>query len=225
MHGINLVIFIIAVNFVGFIAFAVIMAKRVKNISEKKIDPHWQWLIDTLGIAVVGGEPMYPDKKLLAWIRKPMRMEGSYRNYSLKIYNYTVGSGKNSTTYSTARIFGENSKDLTFEFHREGMFSKLGKMFGMQDIETGDTKFDKMFVVKSSDPDFMQVALLPEIKEKFYNVWEQHKAHGTIRLKGDELCYDEVGTISNKQIRERFAATADLLADLRGTIEFYNRKN
>ena len=94
----------------------------------------------------------------------------------------------------------------------------------MQDIQSGDDKFDGMFIVKSSDQKFMQTALLPEIKELFYTVWEQHNARGTIRLTGEELHYDEVGSIRNEATRERFAAVADLLVFLRGTVEFYNSK-
>jgi hypothetical protein len=202
----------------------VVIYKRIQKINKKIINPHWQWLVDKLQLEIHGGEPVYPGKKWLSWMRTPLRLEGNYRNFSMKIYNYTVGSGKNSTTYSTARIIGPNPKNLTFEFHREGMFSKLGKLVGMEDIQSGDKEFDKKFIIKSSNPDFIKVVLLPQIKEKFCDIWNQHKAQGTIRLKDEELQYNEVGTIRNEATCERFAAIADLLVDLRGTIEFYNKK-
>ena len=66
--------------------------------------------------------------------------------------------------------------------------------------------------------------MLKQIKDGFYDVWEKHKANGTLILEGEELQYNEVGTIRNEKVRERFAAAADLLVDLRGTVEFNNSK-
>lgn len=225
MSPVIIVVLVAVFNLVGVGVVVLVMLNRLNKFKEKKINEHWQWLVDTLGLQVHGGEPKFPDKAFLSWLRTPMRLEGSYRNCLLKIYNYTVSSGKNSTSYSTARIIGENPKNLSFEFHREGMFSKLGKLIGLQDIQTGDMTFDKLLIVKSNDADFIKIALLPEIKEKFITIWEQHKPHGSIRLKDAELHYDEVGTIRNAAVRERFAAIADLMADLHGTIEFYNQKS
>lgn len=213
-----------AVNLIIFAVIIRVVMVRYKKRDGRKISEHWQWLVDTLGLGVCGGEPMYPNSKWLSWIRKPIRLEGTYRGCFTKIYNYTVGSGKNSTTYSTVRIVGPNPKELTFNIYREGMFSKLGKIMGMQDIQTGDPTFDDKFVIKSNNPEFIKIALLPEIKSKFIDIWERHKPHGSITLKDEELHYDEVGTIRTVEIRERFGAIADLLADLRGTIEFYNQK-
>ena len=86
---------------------------------------------------------------------------------------------------------------------------------------SGDTRFDKLFVVKSSDPDFISAALLPEIKDRFYQVWEEHEAKGTLKLEGEEMCYDEVGTISTDAVRLRCEAVANLLADLAEAIDVY----
>lgn len=225
MEAIHIILLVALFN-VFIMALAIfIVVRRAGRSSEKKINAHWQWLSEKLGgLEVVGGEPLYPDKKWLGFLRSPLRLEGVFRNCNIKIYNYVVGSGKNSTTYSTVRIVGPNPKGLSFHFHREGIFSKIGKTFGMQDIQTGDMTFDKMFIIKASDPDFIKVALLRQIKNGFYDVWEKHGSQGTLALDGDELQYNEVGTIRNEKVRERFAAAADLLVDLRGTVEFYNSK-
>lgn len=224
MQAVN-ILFVVILSFIFNIVLVFIVVKiRLKHLKDRKINPHWQWLVDKFGLEVVGGEPLHPDKKWLGFVRAPLRLEGTYNNFFLKIYNYTVGSGKNRTTYSTARIIGPNPGDLRFEFHREGLFSKIGKVFGMQDIQTGDTRFDGKFIIKCNDPEFIKIALLPQIKELFYGVWETHKSMGHIKLLDEELCYDEMGTIRNEKVCERFAAVVDLLTALRGTIEFYNQK-
>jgi len=37
-----------------------------------------------------------------------------------------------------------------FTVHRKGIFSDIGKWFGMQDIEIGDEAFDRDFILKSN---------------------------------------------------------------------------
>jgi hypothetical protein len=67
-------------------------------------------------------------------------------------------------------------------------------------------ELDVTFIVKCSDADFIRTALLPEIMQKFFIVFQQHNAKGTIQLKGDELYYEERGRIGSHAIRARFLA-------------------
>jgi hypothetical protein len=217
---------LVLIAIVAFLVFdAVIIAVVVKARGRKQRDMrgHFQWLAERFGLAVAGGDPYFPAIKWLRFIKRSVRLEGSYRGMPVKVYHYTVSSGNSSTTYATARVYADNPKGLTLRFSREGLLSKVGKSLGMQDVQAGDARFDNLMVVKSSDPSFVASALLPEIKEKFYAVWETHRAKGSIRLKDEELQYDEVGTIGSQQVRDRFAAVVDLLADLGGIVKFYNR--
>ncbi len=186
------------------------------------VDDHMKLLAETLGLPVTGGDSVFPNISFLSWIRRPLRIEGERRGCDVSIYHYSTG-GKNSTTYATMRITLDNPKDLKMGFSRESMLGKLGKTFGMQDIQTGDQRFDDMFIVKCSDPEFIKRALLPEIKERFYEVWETHKSQGTITLRDDAFAYAEVGMIRSDAVRNRFAAVAELMCDLGGTVKFYNQ--
>lgn len=121
------------------------------------------------------------------------------------------------------RVAVTNPTGLKLGFSRESILAKIGKPLGMQDIRTGDERFDKLLIVKCSDPDFIHAALLPEIKQRFYEVWEEHKAQGSIKLERDGLVYDEVGKINNDVACNRFAAVAELMCDLGGIVQFYNR--
>jgi hypothetical protein len=44
-----------------------------------------------------------------------------------------------------------NPEGFRFSIHRNGVFTNLGKLFGMQDIEVGDPEFDEAFVIKGTD--------------------------------------------------------------------------
>ncbi len=64
---------------------------------------------------------------------------------------YTVSTGKSSTTYTRLRAPYVNADGFRFTVYREGLFTPLGKMLGMQDIEIGDPAFDQSFVLKGND--------------------------------------------------------------------------
>lgn len=78
-----------------------------------------------------------------------------------------------------------------------------------------------IFIIKCSDPEFIRMALLPEIMEKFYDTFEAHGAKGTLKLKDNELYYEEGGRIRSEAVRERFVALIDLCTDLRETVSVY----
>jgi hypothetical protein len=155
---------------------------KASNVTNKT-NYQLRQLAETLGLAVTGGGPMFPKVEFLGFLKQPLRLEGRHRGIHLQVYHYTVRSGESSTTYATVRAKIENDKDLEFKFSKEGFFSRIGKSLGMQDVSTGDERFDRLFILKCSDPEFMTPALLPQVKEKFFETWETHEAPGSISLK------------------------------------------
>ena len=49
------------------------------------------------------------------------------------------------------KAFFVNKDGFRFKIYRSGLFSKLGKLLGMQDIEMGDPMFDLSFIIKSNN--------------------------------------------------------------------------
>lgn len=194
----------------------------MKKLTGRK-DDHLRRLAETLGLAVTGGEPMFPKISFLRFLKQPLRLEGEHRGIHLQVYHYAISSGQSSTNYATVRTTVENEKDLEFKFSKAGIFSKVGKSLGMQNVATGDERFDGLFIVKCSDPEFITQALLPQVKERFFEAWETHEAPGTISLKKDILSYDEVGTIRDEKTRRRAETVAALICDMGGIVKFYNR--
>lgn len=48
------------------------------------------------------------------------------------------------------------SKHFQFSVHRQDMFDRIGKFFGMEDVETGHTEFDECFIIKTNQPELLK---------------------------------------------------------------------
>jgi len=130
--------------------------------------------------------------------------------------------GKSTVTRMRAPYI--NPEGFRFTIYRKGLFSDLGKLLGMQDIEVGDPEFDEAFIIKGNDES--KAATLfsnPKIRQLIQD-------QPTIRLdvkdsEGwfgpkfpedvDELHFQVVGVIKDaerlKALFELFAAVLDQL--------------
>ncbi len=64
---------------------------------------------------------------------------------------FTESSGETHNTYTRLRAPYVNKDGFRFCVYREGFFSRIGRMLGMQDIEIGDGRFDADFVVQGNN--------------------------------------------------------------------------
>ncbi len=88
-------------------------------------------------------------------------------------YQYTTGSGKSSNTWrQTVAALQSRKLDIpSFSMRPEGLFDRIGGVFGMQDIDfNSHPEFSKMFVLKSQDEpavrDFFDEAVLSFFETK-----------------------------------------------------------
>ena len=81
------------------------------------------------------------------------RVEVVYKNWVLNLDTYTVHTGKSSVTFTRMRAPFVNKDGLSFRIYYRGIFSDIGKLFGMQDIEIGIEEFDKIFIVQGNNED------------------------------------------------------------------------
>jgi len=70
---------------------------------------------------------------------------GAYTHYTV------VGHASNPADYTRGFVEFSSKDDFTFCLRHQGFFENVGKLFGMQDIEIGDSSFDKQFIIKSND--------------------------------------------------------------------------
>ena len=82
------------------------------------------------------------------------------KQWELVLDTHTVSHGKSSTTYTRMRAPFVNKDGLYFKIYPEGILSKVGKYFGMQDIQIGDPLFDDNYIIKGNDEYKIKLLLL-----------------------------------------------------------------
>ncbi|SHO46676.1 DUF3137 domain-containing protein [Anaerocolumna xylanovorans] len=79
------------------------------------------------------------------------------REWTITLDTYTVSTGKSSVTYTRMRAPYVNKDGLQFKIYKAGLFSELGRLFGMQDIEIGFSEFDSDYVIKGNNEEKIQL--------------------------------------------------------------------
>lgn len=182
----------------------------------------YELLSSELDAPLQGGDPYLPQFPILNLVKRPKYIEGDWRGRHLHIHNFSRGSGDNRSTYHAIKLsVQQQNSNLTFKLGAEGFFSKIGKTFGMQDIQTGDPEFDQAFVVKSNDETFIHSAFLPEIRAQFLAIGQQFK-FGSLELSRKNLNYNHRGYLNQEQDRQRAVALVRAMADLAAAIEVYS---
>ncbi|HKV12320.1 MAG TPA: DUF3137 domain-containing protein [Thermoanaerobaculia bacterium] len=72
--------------------------------------------------------------------------------WTITLDTYTVPAGHAHIPYTRMRAPFVSRDGFRFLIYRKGLFSGLGKMLGMQDIETGQSaRFDEDFIIQGND--------------------------------------------------------------------------
>ncbi|WP_196888478.1 hypothetical protein [Aureivirga sp. CE67] len=81
-----------------------------------------------------------------------------YKNWELKLDVYSTG-GESQIYYTRLRVAVENFSGFKMHIYQENMFNRIGKIFGLQDIQIGDFHFDPKFIIKGNNPNKLQQVL------------------------------------------------------------------
>ncbi|TCT17216.1 hypothetical protein EDC18_101514 [Natranaerovirga pectinivora] len=91
---------------------------------------------------------------------KGSRVEVQYKNWKIYLDTYTVSTGKSSITYTRLRAPFVHYRDFHFKiYERFGIISDIGKALGMQDIEIGDSEFDKKYIIQGNNESIVKSIL------------------------------------------------------------------
>jgi hypothetical protein len=82
---------------------------------------------------------------------KGSKVQVHVKPWTITLDTYSESSGESSVTYTRMRAPYINPEGFRFTIYRKGIFSALGKLLGMQDIEVGDPDFDEAFIIKGND--------------------------------------------------------------------------
>ena len=130
------------------------------------------------------------------------------------------GDTSSSTTYTRIRAPYVNRDGLRFTIYRKGLFSGIGKLLGMRDVEIGYPQFDEDFVIKGDDEEKLRALFAdPKLRELidaqrsiYLTVKSDEGWFSTKFPEGvDELYFRVVGVI--KDI-DRLKALYDLFSEM-----------
>ena len=155
------------------------------------------------------------------------KVEARAGEWTITLDTFTVSSGHSTVTYTRMRAPYVNRDGFRFKVYRGGIFSEIGKFFGMQDIEVGEDAFDRDFIVKSADESRVRMLLSnPHLRELIALQPEIHLAvkddEGWFATRFpdgvDELYFSATGIIKDldrlKRLFDLFAEVLDALVDL-----------
>jgi hypothetical protein len=152
------------------------------------------------------------------------KVQGTHGPWTITLDTYTVSNGKTSTVYTRMRAPFVDQGDFHFAVYRKGIFSDIGKWFGMQDIEIGDEAFDRDFILKSNQESKLRELLggskireLISLQPQIYFAVKDDEGffHSSFPEGVDELYFQVVGVVKDverlKLLYELFAETLDQL--------------
>jgi hypothetical protein len=86
-----------------------------------------------------------------SWWNARDRVDVTVGAWQVTLNLYIVSTGKSTITYTQFRAPYVNADQFRFRVHRKSIFTPIGKLFGMQDVEIGDAEFDDAFVIKGNN--------------------------------------------------------------------------
>ncbi|MFC1572208.1 tetratricopeptide repeat protein [Candidatus Eisenbacteria bacterium] len=124
------------------------------------------------------------------------KLTGAHNGCSVLVETFSRDSGDSSTTYTRYRIGYARSLGLGLRLTRQGVFGRIGKFFGAEDIEVGDSDFDKAVVVKGSDPSRVTEFLTPARRVRAARFLNSHQG---ATIYDDRILWEKSGVERDPQ--------------------------
>jgi hypothetical protein len=179
-------------------------------------DEVWRQLCQEIGAKFVEGG---------AW--KGNKVQVIVGPWTVTLDSFTVSTQNSQVTYTRMRAPYVNPEGFRFTIYRKSVFSGLGKMLGMQDIEIGDAAFDEAFIIKSNTEPrvqhlFSDVRLRALVQAQPTIMLQVKDSEGWFGPKFpdnvDELHFQVVGVLKDverlKSLFELFAAMLEQLCKI-----------
>jgi hypothetical protein len=163
---------------------------------------------------------------------KSDKVEAAHNQWTVTLDLFVASTGKSSVTYTRMRAPYVNPDSFRFTIYRKGIFTEIGKWFGMQDVTVGYEDFDRDFVIKGNDEQKLRklfssqqirdlIAVQPDISFSVKDdegFWSKNFPEEV-----DELYFQVVGVIKDverlKLLYDLFAETLDELCRMGSAYE------
>ena len=147
-------------------------------IHQKKVRQNWMMFAQKNGLQIQGSTNR---PTIIGWLG-PVH---------ITLNTVVRGSGKNRTTYTQYHATINAPMPQGLVLYKEGFFSKVGKVFGGQDVEIGDPSIDQAFIIKAGDLLGAHGLLsLPPVKKALLYVVTRHPG---LRVQDRQLLVEHTG--------------------------------
>jgi hypothetical protein len=163
---------------------------------------------------------------------KGSKVRARVKEWTVTLDTYVVSTGKSHIPFTRMRAPFVNNDAFRFKVYRENIFSDIGKIFGMQDVEVGHSEFDRQFIIKGNDAIKVQLLfgnaelrrLLAAQPSVSLEVKDDEGWFGTTFPEGvDELYLQTLGVVKDidrlKLMYDLFAETLNRLCHLGSAYE------
>jgi hypothetical protein len=160
------------------------------------------------------------------------KVQATHGEWTVTLDTYTVSTGKVTIVYTRMRAPYVNPDGFRFTVYRRGVFSGIGKWFGMQDVEVGHEQFDRDFIIKGTSEEKLRELfasarvreLIEAQKDIKFTVHDDEGWFGPSFPDGvDELCFTVTGIIKDLErlrlLYELFGETLDRLCRIGAAYE------
>lgn len=129
--------FLFVIIVVGFVIAMIVWSIN----QQKKVRENWMKFAQKHGLKIQGG----------AGIGSRPTVQGWLDGVHIQLNTVVRGSGKNRSTYTQHHATVNAPMPAGLVLTKEGLFSKVGKMFGGEDVQIGDRAIDDAFIIKAQD--------------------------------------------------------------------------
>lgn len=144
-------------------------------------------------------------------------LEGTFLGRPLKVYMYTKNYGRSRKVFTAFTIQVDNIGEGNLKLFREQIYHKIGKSFGMIDLQLGNEQFDSQYIVQSYNLAFAKEVLHGKLIERLLKSHARFK--GVLELRNDEIRYKEMCQLTNDLMRKHLVDMIDLAETIANRVE------
>ncbi len=153
-----------------------------------------------------------PPATMLGLYRRNPTLYGRYRGRELAIFPKGYGLDNTRQTDMAIRVATRAPAKLRFTVVKQKALSKLGQVGRLKYTPTGDTEFDRLFSIRSNNPEGVATFFGREWQRTFENEWTQ--GNGFLELKDGTLTYLEFGLAYDEKKRRVLEHMVERCCDL-----------
>ncbi|HEY7913581.1 MAG TPA: DUF3137 domain-containing protein [Blastocatellia bacterium] len=158
------------------------------------------------------------------------RVEAKIENWIIELDTFTISTGKSSATYTRARARFISKERFHFTIYRKGLLSAVGKFLGMQDVEVGGPRFERLEplfglpgyidpqIIESGDPGFdEQFIIKGNDEQKIRALFKRVKIRDLIQHQPSIML--QIRNIKEKPVKGKWRITCELYFQETGVIK------